>query len=56
MYGLINIQVLTVINENSLIAYQQVFINDEKMAKREYDRIAKLYIDVKGWQVALKTF
>lgn len=56
MYGLIKIQVLTVVNEHSLIPYQQVFINDEKMAKSEYNRIAKLYIGVKGWQVTLKTF
>lgn len=50
------IQVLTVTNEHSIVAYQQVFVNDEKAAKREYDRVMKLYADVKGWQVALKKF
>lgn len=50
------IQVLTVTNEHSIVAYQQVFVNDKEAAKREYDRVMKLYADVKGWQVALKTF
>ena len=56
MYAICKIQVLTVINERSVIAYQQVFVNDEKTAKAEYTRSLSLYLSVEGWTVTLNTF
>jgi len=49
------IQVLTV-NCGSVVAYQQVFVNDEKQAEDEYNHSLKMYSALSNFNVTLKTF
>lgn len=59
MFVSCKIQVLTVIMNKSIIAYQQVFVNDEKAAQCEYGQCLSRYNESNGflgWTVTLRTF
>lgn len=59
MFVSCKIQVLTVITDESIITYQQVYVNDEKAAKKEYSQCLSRFNESNGfhgWTVTLKTF
>ena len=59
MFVSCKIQVLTVITGESIITYQQVYVNNEKMAKEEYNQCLSRFKESNGfhgWTVMLRTF
>lgn len=59
MFVSCKIQVLTVITDESIITYQQAYVNDEKAAKEKYSQCLSRFNESNGfhgWTVTLRTF
>lgn len=54
----LSIQVVTVISNDAIITYQQVYINNDYAAEADFERQKTTHKDylLEGWTVSLKRF